>query len=95
MKGGVVLMEKLSPREQLLFDEIKSISDGFDTPQHAITALMEATLLVGCKYKDSTGDNITCIECPVTSYLCRNMRERSTLLMEENEDESKAIEKVL
>lgn len=80
-------MEKLSPREQLLFDEIKSISDGFDTPQHAIAALLETILLVGCKYKDSIGDNKTCIDCPVTSYLCRNMRERSILLMEEDLDE--------
>lgn len=80
-------MEKLSPREQLLFDEIKSISEGFDTPQHAIVALMEATLLVGCKYKDSIGGNKTCIDCPVTSYLCRNMRERSILLMEGDSDE--------
>ena len=79
-------MEKLSPREQLLFDEIKSISDGFDTPQHAIVALMEATLLVGCKYKDSINDSKTCIDCPVTSYLCRNMRERSILLMEDKDE---------
>lgn len=81
-------MEKLSPREQLMFDEIKSISEGFDTPQHAIAALMEATLLVGCKYKDSIGDNKTCIDCPITSYLCRNMRERSILLMEGDSDEN-------
>ena len=80
-------MEKLSPREQLLFDEIVSISDGFDTPQHAIAALLEAALLVGCKYKDSIGDKKTCIDCPVTSYLCRNMRERSVLLMEGDLDE--------
>ena len=82
-------MGKLSSREQLLFDEIKSISEGFDTPQHAVVALMEAALLVGCKYKDSINDNKTCIDCPVTSYLCRNMRERSILLMEEDEDGNK------
>jgi hypothetical protein len=83
-------MAKLSAKEQLLLNEIIGLIDGFDDQTHAIAALLELTIAIGCKYQERyNGEAKRCAGCPLTSYICRDIYDHANRLMEEDEDGNK------
>lgn len=68
----------LSLKDQILLEEICQLVDGFENKQVAIASLLRMAIDLGCKYK---GDDKTCIDCPLTSYTCREIHERSNMIL--------------
>lgn len=68
----------LSLKDQILLEEICQLVDGFENKQIAIASLLKMSIALGCKYK---GDDKTCIGCPLTSYTCREIHERSNMIL--------------
>ena len=86
-------MANLSAKEQLLLNEIITLIVGFDDKTHAIAALLELTIAIGCKYQEIyNGESKKCVGCPLTSYICRDIHSHVNRLMEEDEDGNKCEE---
>ena len=62
----------------MLLEKISQLVDGYENKQIAIASLLKMTIALGCKYK---GDDKTCIGCPLTSYTCREIHERSNMIL--------------
>lgn len=74
------------PKEQIVLEEVSSLMDSFENKNHSMAAVLDMAVGIGCKLK--AGDN-NCIGCPLTSYLCREIRERiKDLMIDDEEDDN-------
>lgn len=71
-------------KEQIILGEVTSLMDSFENKRHSMAAVLDMAVGIGCKFK--ANDN-NCIECPLTSYLCREIRERIKDLLIDDEGE--------
>lgn len=74
------------PKEQIVLEEVSSLMDSFENKKHSMAAVLDMAVGIGCKLK---ADDNNCIGCPLTSYLCREIRERiKDLLDDEGVDDN-------
>jgi hypothetical protein len=72
------------PKEQIVLEEVSSLMDSFENKKHSMAAVLDMAVGIGCKLK---ADDNNCIGCPLTSYLCREIRERIKELMIDDEED--------
>lgn len=80
---------RISKKDEILLKEIQQLVDGFEDKRFAIASLLATTIDIGCSIKEKEGEK-TCINCPLTSYICREIRGQANMLLsdiEENEEE--------
>lgn len=61
-------------KDELILEEIVNLVDGLENSNMAISLLLGLTIGVGCKF------NKSCADCPLTSYICRQIREKQLML---------------
>ena len=80
---------RISKKDEILLKEIQQLVDGFEDKRFAIASLLATTIDIGCSIKEKEGEK-TCINCPLTSYICREIHGQANMLLsdiEENEEE--------
>ncbi|MBR5297037.1 MAG: hypothetical protein IKU29_04105 [Parabacteroides sp.] len=84
---------RVSKKDGILLKEIQQLVDGFEDKRFAIASLLATTIDIGCSIREKEGEK-TCINCPLTSYVCREISDRANILLsdicinEENEEEN-------
>lgn len=62
-------------KDTMLIEEIAALASGIEDNKLAIASLLKMAIGVGCK---SNKEN--CRNCPLTSYICREIHERAKIL---------------
>ena len=72
----------MTGKDKLMAEYIDQLIDGFEDKRFGISALLKMTIKIGCEYSHDD-----CRDCPLTSYICRQMHTQSNLLLEDNGEE--------
>lgn len=82
---------RVSKKDEILLKEIRQLVDGFEDKRFAITSLLATTIDIGCGIGEKDGEK-KCVNCPLTSYVCREISNRAKMLLSDTCDEQTANE---
>ena len=82
---------QVSKKDEILLKEIQQLVDGFENKRFAIASLLATTIDIGCGIGEKEGEK-KCVNCPLTSYVCREISNRAKMLLSDTCDEQTANE---
>lgn len=80
----------MTGKDKLMAEYIDQLIDGFEDKRYGMSALLKMVIKIGCDYNKSACHE-ECKDCPLTSYLCRQMHTQSKLLLEDNGEDCNGI----